>query len=305
MFVTDRNCWSAAIGGLAWCVICLAPVPPNLGIGTIEKLFLLAPLTIVPLGLGLVGVRRVLGVVQSLAAAAVVASFFFPQGLIAGVMVVPWLALLAFAALNGLFRQVRNGVTGFCFAAALLCLTVGGVGLLQSRFGMMPLGFREPLVLLVAVHFHYAAFVSPVIAGLVIQRTKWLGWPTAIATSMGSPILAMGYILGVPVLRLLGAILLGFGLCTVALLTLTVLGTVRPRLAQLLLTVSAISVVAAMAYAGVYAMADFSGEVWIAIPHMARTHGVINALGFSLCGFWGWSLVANKKQKLSSLTRRW
>ena len=286
---------SAAVGAVVWTLLMAIPLDPNLGIGTIEKLFLLGPLMVVPLGLALIGVERAVIYLQPLAGAAVVASFFLPPGLLAGMLVVPWLILVALAALGGLDRLVRGGATEFCFGTALMMLPVGGGGLVQSRLGMTPLGFREPLVLLVAVHFHYAAFVSPIMAGAVIRRTKFLACPVAICASVGSPILATGYVLHVPTVRLLGAMLLVVALCGVSVLTFAALRNVRPRAGQFLLGLSASSVVVAMAYASVYALADFFGEVWVAIPHMARTHGVINALGFSVAGLLGWRLADGRQ----------
>jgi len=62
----------------------------------------------------------------------------------------------------------------------------------------------------------------------------------------------------------------------------------------------------AMVYAGVYALADFFGAVWVAIPQMARTHGVLQAMGFSVCGLLGWIVAGTKNEpRLQSLTRRW
>ena len=263
------------------------------GIGTIEKLFLLGPLVVVPLGLSLIGA---LGQRALPFALPVLVSFFFPQGWVAALWVLPWTAFTVWAGLTGaqrFWKGAYRDATQTCFAAALLFLPVGGIGLLQSRLGMTPLGYGEPVVLLVAVHFHFAAFVSPIMAGTVlgrmtVGRMKWL---VAGAVCLGSPLLAAGYTLFFPPLRLVGATLLVVGLFAVALLTLAQLPEIRPRLAQGLLGVSAISVVAAMVYACAYAVADFFGQVWIAIPHMARTHGVIQALGFSVCGLAGWSLA--------------
>ena len=45
-----------AIGMVLWCLVVLTPWDPNRGIGTIEKLFLLGPLVVVPLGLQLAGI---------------------------------------------------------------------------------------------------------------------------------------------------------------------------------------------------------------------------------------------------------
>ncbi len=307
---------SAAAGAVVWVGLVMAPLHPNYGVGTIEKLFLLAPLVIVPLGLRLTGPVAP-GGRALLFAIPLVASFLFPQGWLAALLAAPWVVFTVWCGLTGLWRFWKGAYRDpveTCFAAALLFLPVGGMGLAQSRLGMTPLGYGEPVVLLVAVHFHYAAFVSPIMAGAVLGRMaggERLKWLVAVSASFGSPILAAGYTLFVPAVRLLGATLLVVALFAVALLTLAELPAVRPRLAQVLLGISAVSVVAAMLYATAYAVADFFGTVWIAIPHMARTHGYWNALGFSLCGLAGWSLAGAGQERprrsaaLQSLTRRW
>jgi hypothetical protein len=308
---------STVIGAAVWIVIWLAPWNPNLGLGTIEKLFLLGPLVVVPLGLQLAEVGNPWWRLS--AAAGVAASFLAPAGLLAGLLTVPWLVMCGIVGTQGLISLGRSlalhryDERQICQTTAMAGLVVGGIGLLQSRWGMEPLGFHEPLVLLVAVHFHFAAFVTPLVAGEVIarmvgkggpaKRTKWILMVCALG---GSPLLATGYVLHVRAARLAGATLLVAALAMIAVWILSHLKDVRPRASQVLLGTSAVSVIVAMIYAGVYAIADFFGEVWIAIPQMARTHGVINAIGFSVCGLLGWLLtVTNDSKSLGSLTRRW
>jgi hypothetical protein len=305
---------SAATGAAIWVAVLLAPWEPNVGLGTIEKLFLLGPLVVVPLGLQLADID--IPWLSVIAAVGVVASFLLPTGLLAALLTVLWLLMCGSVGILGLIR-VRRALLfhqcdeqQICRTTAMLGLVVGGIGLLQSRWGMEPLGFHEPLVLLVAVHFHFAAFVTPLVAGQIIARMAGKGgvtkWMLIVCALGGSPMLAAGYVLHVAAMRLMGASLLVTALVTVAIWELGHLKDIKPLVAQLLLGVSAISVVAAMAYAGVYAVADFFGKVWIAIPQMARTHGVINAIGFSVCGLLGWLFVeTSSRNNLSSLTRRW
>jgi hypothetical protein len=47
-------------------------------------------------------------------------------------------------------------------------------------------------------------------------------------------------------------------------------------------------VFAGMVLAAVYALADFRGSDVLPIPQMARTHGVLNAVGFCMCALLGW-----------------
>jgi hypothetical protein len=48
----------------------------------------------------------------------------------------------------------------------MLYLPIGGAWLVASRLGIQPLGFGDTIVLLTAVHFHFAGFAAPVLAGL-------------------------------------------------------------------------------------------------------------------------------------------
>jgi hypothetical protein len=303
-----------AIGGALWGGVALAPWDPNRGIGTIEKLFLLGPLVVVPLGLQLVGVDSPW--LLLIAGVGVVISFLAPTGIIAGMLVIPWLTMCIWIAVGGLWRfrtriaPLTQHLGEICRVVAMIGLVVGGVGLLQSRWGMQPLGFREPLVILVAVHFHFAAFVTPLMAGEVVARMRDEGrkrkWILAFCAVGGSPLLATGYVLHMRELRLTGATLLVTALVMMAVWLLRNLRGIEPFTARVLLGVSAISAVVAMIYAGAYALADFFGAVWVAIPQMARTHGVLQAIGFSVCGLLGWIVAENKNElRLQSLTRRW
>ena len=290
------------LGALVWVIFVLLPWDVNRGIGTIEKLFLLGPLVVVPLGTRMKDECAGMKWMMLGAAVGVVVSFLAPVGMNAGILTVPWLAVCAWVALPGVNR-LREPV-GFCRSAAGVGLMVGAVGLLQSRWGMQPLGFQEPWVLLVAVHFHFAAFVTPLMAGEVMQRMKRGRWALALGACLGSPLLAGGYVLHLPALRLTGAGLLVVTLVAVAGWSLWNLRRIKPVAARVLIGVSSGAGVVAMGLAAVYAVADFFGEVWIAVPQMARTHGVLQAVGFSVCGLWGWRL-AQRKWGLGSLTRRW
>jgi YndJ-like protein len=60
------------------------------------------------------------------------------------------------------------------------------------------------------------------------------------------------------------------------------------RVARVLLQVAPVAVFAGMVLAGVYAVADFMKSDALPIPQMARTHGILNAVGFCLPGLLGW-----------------
>ena len=271
-------------------------------LGPIEFLFLLAPLAVVPLALRLVlrpgePRQRALSVARRLqpwAAVAVVASFVTPRGWLAAALVGPWLFVTLLVAVHGglrLWRHFRK-TAELAIAAGCLMLPIGGGWLVVSRLGATPLAFEEPLVLLTAVHFHYAAFATLVLTGLAGRAAGAGPLVRAItaATIAAPPLLAAGITLS-PLLELVAAGLLVFALTALAGLTLV---RVVPHLGgapRVLLALSSASILGGMALALAYAVGEFTGIGLISLGRMARIHGPLNALGFVLGGLCGWSRV--------------
>jgi len=290
---------SAAVGGAVWLAALLVWRDELAGLRLIDALLSFAPLVLVPLGLSLRDPRpeaesrlhRWARVAQPASAVLALASFFPAPGLAAAALAAPWLAvsgLLAAAALLSLrSRDLRRPDT-LCLDVALLCLPVGAGWLVASRFGATPMGFGEPIVVLTAVHFHYAGFTTMLLVGL-----------TGRALGASRPVLLRPVAWG----ALLGPLLLAAGItlspaleaAAAAIVVLTLLGysvlagiVLRPRLplaaSRWLLGVSAAAPLVSMAWAAAYAFLELVGRQEIGIVQMARIHGVLNALGFGLCG---------------------
>jgi hypothetical protein len=51
-----------------------------------------------------------------------------------------------------------------------------------------------------------------------------------------------------------------------------------------------------MVLAAAYVVADYVGSDALTIPQMARTHGILNAVGFCLMGLLGWLVEKNSGQ---------
>jgi hypothetical protein len=157
---------------------------------------------------------------------------------------------------------------------------------------MNPLGFSDDIVLLTAVHFHYAGFAALTILGMTGRFAEGMLYRvTAWGAITGIPFLALGITFS-PSLECAAALLLASSLVSAAGITaFVVLPQVAHRSARVMLAVSAASVVVAMLLAGIYALGRYHGRDWLDIPKMAAMHGLVNALGFSLCGLVGWNLV--------------
>ena len=297
------------MGAVAWAIILFIRTSTSYETELIDKILLLGVLVIVPLGLSLVAMpdesgRHVLPyrlalLAQPFGAAAAVASFFLRQGRPAALLAGLWLVVTALIALFGLWRLLFRGVltaAELCTGAGLIYLPVGGMWLVMSRLGMQPLGFGDTIVLLTAVHFHFAGVAAPILAGLSGRMLgggaeRQLFQFAAVGIVAGTPIVATGITFS-PLVAFIGAIVISLGLIFLAIVVLVwVIRSVGSLPAQFLLGVSAISSSSAMVLACLYAYSLVTKTVIIDIPHMAMTHGVINAFGFALCGLIAWSLA--------------
>jgi hypothetical protein len=270
-------------------------------------LFLLGPLVIVPLGLALLApgphdrFRRLWWVgalLQFPAALLLLAAFVLHPGPPAALLSLPWLAVTLLTALFGAARLLLRGprpLEELALDAGLIYLAVGGGWLVLARAGIRPLGFDPLIVLLTAVHFHYAGFVLPLLTGMAGRA-----WPTFLSRTA-----AVGVIAGVPLVAVginlsqlnardfepwAATLLAGAGLL-VASLHLALAASRRPLGQRLLLAVAGLALPVGMVLATVYAWGRYSGLPWIDIPQMLPYHGAVNALGFALSGLVGWNLA--------------
>jgi hypothetical protein len=296
---------SILLGIAVWLALAMAGFAPRVHVGIIEVLFLLGPWIVVPLGADLVrgaGVSKnsaVRDCVLFMAAALTTVSFFLDNRTVATWFASAWLLVCAGFAGDGLRRVVSAGTksfTQFCFAAGEGYLVVAGAWLVASRAGLQLLAFREPIVLLTAVHFHFAGFASAVLAGLTYKRFRESKWktvlqPALLAVVCGPAILGLAFMLG-PRVKLAAALSIALGQFGLAG------GMVRAGIAaeitggRWLLFLAGGSVAAGMILAVVWAIGEYPLQAFVNIRQMAEFHGVLNAVGFVVCGLLGWSVVS-------------
>ena len=295
--------------GAVWSALGAGAMLGFVRLGTIEVLFLLGPLVVVPLGLELStrlghGEENQLAVrvapwMQLPAALCVVASFFFPQGAAAASLALPWFCFGCLLGFRGLMSFIRGGfksLKAVCVTMSLSYLPIGCAWLVASRYGLNPMGFQEPIVLLTAVHFHFAGFAAPLLTraaaaalGKTAVHTQRLFRAIAVGILAGPGLLAAGFVIG-PRLKLAAALLLVASEIGLASFFLAALKAMRPRLAQVLVALSAASVLFAMVFAGVWAIGEFPLQPFVHLAQMAKFHGTANAFGFTVCGLLGWTI---------------
>ena len=296
----------ALVAGAIWIALAAGFALRLVPLGALDLLLLLAPLVAVPLGLALVAFHAAaippplelsLPCLQIPASLLVAASFFFEPGRLAALLVIPWLAHALLVALWGVAdslaalkaRRATAAMVGRI--AARLLLPVGAAWLLLTRSGTDLMGYGEPITELTAVHFHFTAFAATL---LLAEAGPWMGsWLRAQLAGLigGIVVLATGFNLSLAPLKTAGAVLIAAALIAYAIRMIAHSPGPHPS-GRILLGISSCCVLVGMGLAVIYAAREMTGPGWPSIPEMIRWHGVLNGIGFTLCGLLGWSLPA-------------
>jgi YndJ-like protein len=320
----------ATVGAAVWAGIAVLARLGIARIGAIELLFLFAPLVIVPLGLEL---GRVLGGggriselarrLQPAGAALAVVAMVIPPGRLAGLVGLGWLLVCVIAAGDGVMKLVftlskdaGEGARATWIAAgtriamgiAQVDLAVGGAWLVASRLGMRPMGIQEPIGLLTAAHFHFAGFAMAMIGAAMLRFAERRGahsWLAGLVLMVATLpyVVAAGFVIS-PAVKMAAAILFSASVAGLAIYLRAFGKRAENASARILLQVAAGAVFAGMILSGTYAIADYLGSDALTIPQMARTHGVLNAVGFCLPGLLGWLVESDVQRPTTTEMQR-
>ncbi|REK22341.1 MAG: hypothetical protein DWQ42_17535 [Planctomycetota bacterium] len=309
---TDQvHAWSAMLGGAIWLTAVAWLRPALTERRWAEALLMLAVLVLLPLAMRLVQ-RDEHGAAERRVErwlAQVIAWLQLPSGLLLGVallgevggisttLALPWLATLTLTAVYGAARLCRRKAwlsAGGCVDLGLVYVVVGGGWAVLDRAGARPLDFEPVIVLLTAIHFHYAGFLLPLLTGLAIaDASRW--WQRIVAAGVlaGVPLVAVGITstqLGfTPLAECGAATLLAVGAATVGGIYLRWAADKRwPGSARVLWGIAGATLLASMGLAALYGARAYLPVAWLDIPRMRALHGTANALGFALGGLLGW-----------------
>lgn len=316
--IFDARRWNQLlIGGALWGVFLFSPLEAGI-LQPIAALLLLALFVVLPLGLLLTTTKlsafslpipfKVALFLQPFAAVIAAVSFILPKGILAGTFAIAWLPVTLFVAWNGIqtargigFRKLMQNPAELCFIVAQLYIPIGAIWLLASRLGTEPLGFKEPIILLTAIHFHFAGFAAPILAGLTGRHLNpshdtssntllsRLYSVIAVIVMLGPAFVAVGITFS-PVIEALAGTVLALGYTGLALITIRAGLQQGHWLARVFLAISALSAVVTMFAAAMYALRTFDLLPFLSIPQMVAVHGWGNAVGFVFCGLLGWGL---------------
>lgn len=274
--------WKLWLGLALWIGALFLPLdrifPP------VDQVFLFAPLVLIPLGLRLFAPATRLGDIarEGLLPAVllVLLAVTRPRGIFPAAITIPWLLCALLATLDGAagFLKRKTSVGEFAAQAGWM---VGAYMLTMSRAGRVPLGFAEPWVLLTAMHFHFAAFIVPLLAAKSAARNSARITLIELIAVAGSPLVAIGFVNQWPAVRAFGALLLAIA---AAIVSIRMLRSPAPPRAKICFGISAACGLVGFFFALWFASFDLFQITGPSLPLMAHTHGVLQAFGFSLFG---------------------
>ncbi len=278
----------------------------NPEIELVHLIVLLAVVVLVPIGLGLLDRAGALthnyqikALLQKFVAPSALLSIIaiaIPQGPLAGILEIPWLLTTGIIALSGLLYLKKEGFKNnvvLCFGIAQLYILVGGCWLVADRFDLNILNFSKAIIVLTGMHFHYTGFTTTLIAALVgntliengtysgLNKTLFLF--VTLGVTVATPIIAIG-ITAVPLLEVSGAYFLVFCLLVMSVLILKTVKNYFQPTSKKLIIIAASSLFFTMFMTVLYANSEFTEANTIRIPLMIFTHGIVNSVGFALCG---------------------
>lgn len=295
---------SAAGGGLLWLVAAVFDLLP-----TVELVLALAPLVLVPVGMGMVHTPtrdgrtaapyRLAVLAQPVGAASTLASLLSAPGTrVAAVLALPWLVVTVLVALFGCWRALPRGgppLSELSIDAGLAYAVVGATALLFHAAGVT-LWFAPTIVLLTSVHFHYAGFVVPLVTGLAGRTIGPEPGPLyrtlAALVIVGPGIVGLGIAFS-PLVELFAVAIFTVAVSVLALLLVTRVAPTRPPVQGGAVGLSAVVLPISMAFAFAFGLSQYLETVLFGLDlgTMVTLHGLLNAFGFALLGLLGWRLA--------------
>jgi hypothetical protein len=282
--MSDRRWWPLLLGLVTW-VAALVLVPAPLA----ARILLLVPLVVVPRLIPLLPPRSWIGGMGGwpgfLAALPLIVAFSLTPGPLAAAFVIPWLAF----ALVGAAAAIRHGLAhlpsilgprnlpDLGVDVALAFWAVAATFAFVDRLGI-DTGFSPVIVLLTATHFHFAGFGLLALASLLAASRPWLR-VSVLGLIVGIPITALGFVLMSDPINAVGALVVGSSGILVGIALLTGRVTVQT---DWLSRAAGLALLVGMPMGIAWSLAILTGQSFLDLDSMVRTHGALNALAVLL-----------------------
>ncbi len=293
------------IGSFIWGLMIFRWLPFSVfTISYVQLLFLAAPLFLVPLCWQLSGIASNVQYIGLGASILLLVSFFVEQGLYAALFALPWLIVTSIIALRELSNWPKNktiDLSSFSYIAAYLFLPIGAAWALSDRLGFQPMDFSYTIVLLTAVHFHYAGFIVPLLGSwLGHYFPNYLTKPMILSIISGVPLVAIGITTSQfgfsGWIEMLAVVVMAGGGMLLALSHIIIGWKNRHQMYGLFWGLGGLALLSGMTLAFLYGIRYILPISFLSIPWMYAVHGTLNAIGFALPSLFGWYLFFNKNK---------
>jgi YndJ-like protein len=149
---------------------------------------------------------------------------------------------------------------------------VGAAFMLVDRLGVET-GFAPIIVLLTAIHFHFAGVGLLGLASLLAGERPWLR-ASVVGMVVGIPLTALGFILSSDPINAIGALLVGSSGFAVAVALLGTQGIGHLRWPS---RVAGVALLVGMPMGIAWSVGMLTGQSFLDLETMIRTHGALNA----------------------------
>lgn len=273
----------------------IAPWPPG-DISWVKALLVLAPLLFVPMSWRMTADGDRFGFALLGGGTAMGFAFILPVGYSAGLLAMSWLVMTLVLASKVCWRyreERKTSYVAWSHLAAFLYLPIGAAWAVADRLGISPLGFSPAIVLLTAVHFHYAGFLLPLISAKILNQgpIRVRGLLDGLVV-LGVPLVAMGITItqlkGSILFETLSASIMALGGLGIAVLHIWRSGNQEERLICWFWRLGGLCLGAGMLLALAYGWRAFFPISFLSIPWMYAVHGTLNAVGVGVFLLTGW-----------------
>lgn len=274
-------------------VVVFLPLQGNLGPRYLYWILLAGPILFVPWGLGLLtdqwpASQMLMRKLLPFGGILVAVAFCWPPGFPTAIFATGWLVITVYL----LFWAWRKRATlPLAALLAVLFLNVAAAWALADRLGWQPLSFDPLIVLLTAIHFHYAGFALAVLTALLPagKTSKRLSWSLLLGVS--------GVAVGITSTQLNGPAWIEVTSVTALVLVGWSVAIAQARyamrsrgVARALLVLGSVALMLGLLLALLYGWRFHHQWAWLTIPWMYATHGVLNSVGFVFFSFVGWTV---------------
>jgi len=182
------------IGCLIWLLTAIFYLPDSpFSDSHVHFLLIAAPLWLVPLCYQLLEFKPTVIYWTTAAGLAFAIAYCLPQGILSALLVLPWLLLGMERMGRELLKSFDLNMKSLVRIAAFVFLVVGASWALLDRLGLSVMGFDPIIVLLTAVHFHFAGFLLTILFYFSLGKNQFrFSNLIGIGLLSGAPLVAIG-----------------------------------------------------------------------------------------------------------------